>query len=551
MRKVKKIMGILILWSGLVWAEQIIWTDSTDAFDFPEGITLSFGQRKNPALTLWVLDVDLNQENLAVRPYITTSPAPVRTLAQTFNVYAAINGGFFGGSTSYSAVIYPEEVKARNIGAVTRNGKSYPVMRCLFSMNEAKEFSVDWIYHFGSKPEQTYRYDTPMSYAYNDPNPKPAPLAANGTPMEDLLIGIGGGPTLVKNGEIHITYNEEIMWGSGVGLSNADPRTAIGYTEDNHVIMVAADGRQATSQGVSLEELAEILISFNCHEAINLDGGGSTQMAVPGKNINSPSENRSVPTIFAVVHADSLGLVEIDERGVIIDTDDEACELLGSDWFPTANPGYWGMSPSMLNVKGEGFDQAVFTPLLPKASDYHVYAWWVPASNRCLDTPIVIYHHAGIDTIRVNQTTGGDQWNYLGTYSFVGDIAEKVIISDAATSGFYIVADAIRFLDIDSTVTHVVRHADKMLPETYELGQNYPNPFNPTTIIKLALPEAGNVNLVVYNILGQHVAEIYQGHLNAGYHHFNFTISNLSSGVYFYRITVNDFTAMKKMIILK
>ena len=172
MKKSGLILVFLVVMTALLQGEAISWTDTTDAFNFPEGITLHYGRRNSPALNIWVLEVDLNREDLAVRPYITTSTAPVRTLAQRFNVYAAINGGYFGGSTSYSAVIYPGEVKARNIGAVTRNNLSYPLMRSLFSMDENGGLSVDWIYHFGNKPEQTYRYDVPMDYIYNDPTPQ-------------------------------------------------------------------------------------------------------------------------------------------------------------------------------------------------------------------------------------------------------------------------------------------------------------------------------------------------------------------------------------------
>ncbi len=537
-------------------AESIAWTDTTTAFDFPEGITLFYGRRNSPALNVWVLDVDLNREDLSVRPYITTSTAPVRTLAQRFNVYAAINGGYFGGATSYSAVVYPGELKARNIGAVTRNSQSYPLMRSLFSMNETGDFSVDWIYHFGSKPEQTYRYDAPMDYIYNDPTPKPAPTTADGTPMEDLLVGIGGGPTLVKDGQVHITYNEEIMWGSGVGLTNADPRTAVGYTADNHVIMVTADGRQTASQGVSLNELAEIMISFGCVEAMNLDGGGSTQMAVPGNNINTPSENRSVPSIFAVIHYDSLGLVEIDDSGVIIDTEDEGCEFLGSDWFPTANPGYWGTSPAQLNVKGDGEDRAVYTPYLPAEKTYHVYAWWVPASNRCLDTPVVVRHRDGTDTVRVNQTGGGEQWNYIGTYFFLMDSSQQVIISDAATSGNYVVADAVRFVDTDSSMTGIMPpDLSKNRPSAFILGKNYPNPFNARTIIPLTVYAPEFYTLDIYSIRGEKIRSLVSRHLSAGHYEFSWNGLNelgfrVSSGVYICRLETKYVTAAQKMVLL-
>ncbi|HBY19035.1 MAG TPA: hypothetical protein DEH00_07680 [Candidatus Marinimicrobia bacterium] len=92
---------------------------------------------------------------------------------------------------------------------------------------------------------------------------------------------------------------------------------------------------------------------------------------------------------------------------------------------------------------------------------------------------------------------------------------------------------------------------DNLIPDVYELGQNYPNPFNPMTTIPLALPEAGLVKLVLYDISGRMVKEIYSGELNAGYHDFNFHIGNLASGIYIYRVKVNDYQKAHKMTILK
>jgi hypothetical protein len=92
---------------------------------------------------------------------------------------------------------------------------------------------------------------------------------------------------------------------------------------------------------------------------------------------------------------------------------------------------------------------------------------------------------------------------------------------------------------------------DNLIPDVYELGHNYPNPFNPTTTIPLALPEAGMVKLVLYDISGRMVKEIYSGELDAGYHDFNFHIGNLASGIYIYRVKVNDYQKAHKMTILK
>jgi hypothetical protein len=89
------------------------------------------------------------------------------------------------------------------------------------------------------------------------------------------------------------------------------------------------------------------------------------------------------------------------------------------------------------------------------------------------------------------------------------------------------------------------------MPVQFELSQNFPNPFNPTTDISFALPQASDVRLGVYNMLGQQVAVLAQGTFEAGWHTVNFDAANLPAGLYFYRIEANDFTAIKKMMLLK
>jgi methionine-rich copper-binding protein CopC len=94
------------------------------------------------------------------------------------------------------------------------------------------------------------------------------------------------------------------------------------------------------------------------------------------------------------------------------------------------------------------------------------------------------------------------------------------------------------------------------LPTEFALDQNYPNPFNPSTEIGLALPVSSEVELSVFNVLGQKVATLVEGEMPAGYHTvtWNGTSSDgsqVASGIYFYRITTEQFTTSKKMMLLK
>jgi hypothetical protein len=90
-------------------------------------------------------------------------------------------------------------------------------------------------------------------------------------------------------------------------------------------------------------------------------------------------------------------------------------------------------------------------------------------------------------------------------------------------------------------------------PQTIDLSQNYPNPFNPTTAISFSLPEAMDVNLAVYNLLGQQVAVVASGRYPAGISTVNFDAqrANLGSGVYIYRLTTAREAITRKMVLIK
>ncbi len=93
---------------------------------------------------------------------------------------------------------------------------------------------------------------------------------------------------------------------------------------------------------------------------------------------------------------------------------------------------------------------------------------------------------------------------------------------------------------------------DKNLQElTYNLSQNYPNPFNPKTKIEFTIPVREQVELSVFNVMGEKIKTLINNHLDAGKHFVDFDASDLSSGIYFYKIKAGKFTSTKKMVILK
>ena len=90
-----------------------------------------------------------------------------------------------------------------------------------------------------------------------------------------------------------------------------------------------------------------------------------------------------------------------------------------------------------------------------------------------------------------------------------------------------------------------------VIPRIFVLLQNYPNPFNPTTTIEYVLPKSAEVLLTIYNLRGQEEARIVEGQRTGGYHRVTWDASNVSSGIYFYRLQAGDFVQTRKMVLLK
>lgn len=113
---------------------------------------------------------------------------------------------------------------------------------------------------------------------------------------------VGGGPVLVHNGAIRVTNEEEGLFVHGE--KDMHPRSAIGYTRDGRIIVLAVQGRTpGVAAGVTLAQEAKMLRDLGCYEALNLDGGGSSCLLVNGKETIRPSDRegeRPVPAVFLI-----------------------------------------------------------------------------------------------------------------------------------------------------------------------------------------------------------------------------------------------------------
>ena len=155
-----------------------------------------------------------------------------------------------------------------------------------------------------------------------------------------------------------------------------------------------------------------------------------------------------------------------------------------------------------------------------------------------------------------------------------GEVKLADVLADAVNGTRSIVE--LQFTVLDPTVVGVIEIAEafvsdpaggirrlgesvaelRALPNTFELTQNYPNPFNPETVIPFALPEAADVRLTIYNVLGQQVVHLVEDRLAAGFHRVAWSGRDdygrqVASGLYFVRMQSTDFNTVRKMMLLK
>ncbi|HMS64761.1 MAG TPA: T9SS type A sorting domain-containing protein, partial [Ignavibacteria bacterium] len=161
-------------------------------------------------------------------------------------------------------------------------------------------------------------------------------------------------------------------------------------------------------------------------------------------------------------------------------------------------------------------------------------------------------NNSGFDIER--KAISSDNWTMVGNVSGNGtsNVAHSYSYTDRnLSSGIY--TYRLKQTDFNGNFEYHNLNGEVIIgvPNSLLLVQNYPNPFNPTTTISFDLPVAGNVSLKVFNTSGKEVATLVNETRSAGYYSVNFNASNLSSGVYYYRLEANGISKVMKMALVK
>jgi hypothetical protein len=154
-----------------------------------------------------------------------------------------------------------------------------------------------------------------------------------------------------------------------------------------------------------------------------------------------------------------------------------------------------------------------------------------------------------IDGVEKKKISGNTAWMDASFDVEAGNHIFKWAYTKDASSSSYsdcVWVDYITFLGGRATGIE-----NEIVPAEAELMQNYPNPFNPSTKISFLTSENGFVKLSVYNQKGELVQNVVEGELNKGSHRYEFNASDLTSGIYFYKLQTKNASLMKKMMLLK
>jgi hypothetical protein len=214
----------------------------------------------------------------------------------------------FVQNRNLNAVVNNGQLLAYNIHSTALRGKDTFTYRHSFAgaigISKRRKADIAWLF-----TDSTAKY--PLAAQQAVPHFKDSIAVLTRAQLPAIAIfkkwkmqtAVAGGPVLIQDGQIKISNNEEQRF-AGKQINDKHPRTAMGYTTDGHIIVMVVEGRNpGIAEGANLIQLAQLMQSVGCVEALNLDGGGSSTMLVNGKETIKPSDKtgqRPVPAVFII-----------------------------------------------------------------------------------------------------------------------------------------------------------------------------------------------------------------------------------------------------------
>lgn len=218
----------------------------------------------------------------------------------------------------------------------------------------------------------------------------------------------------------------------------------------------------------------------------------------------------------------------------------------------TAIPGYDG---KCLYTNSDSADWIDYQTDIPAAGWYEVYTFVVRHWNGHKSAPYEVRHQYGVDTVYVDQSLEANgRWYKLGDYYYEQGKRTIVRLSDDGLGTGILFADAIMVLESKrsfKSITSVKTVSPAGPAASFELLPAYPNPFNATTTINFILFREDDIQVEIYNILGQRVDMISRSHLAAGNQHIRWRADRLSSGIYYYSVRSDQDVAFGKLVLVR
>ncbi|MFZ9965365.1 MAG: phosphodiester glycosidase family protein [Steroidobacteraceae bacterium] len=268
----------------------------------PEAIRVYEGRSEDPALRAWYASVDASAPGIEARVMISDDADGKQTVsdfADGNEVCVVVNAGYFrmasDPATHVGLLVTDGKLISDGDPVITRDGDEYRTARAAIGFDADNRVAIGWA--SGSRDGV---------HLWTDPAPNRAgrPVGEEWQPLLrpwPVRSAIGAGPNLLREGKEFITVDEEVFFGTSI--PRVHPRTAAGRTVDGKLILMVVDGRQSSSRGVNLQELAGLMASAGAVDALNLDGGGSSTMVVLGERLNRPAgeeREREVASALAI-----------------------------------------------------------------------------------------------------------------------------------------------------------------------------------------------------------------------------------------------------------